>query len=249
MLRFFRQIRQRLLTQNKFSKYLLYAVGEILLVVIGILIALQINNWNEERKELRSEKQILLTLSQDFNANIVALELSIERIPAVIEKYSKVLEYSIRLDSGLTTSMKDTIMSTEWVSTNIVDGALISILDSEKLEVIRSDSLKRMLTSYPELTRHFKGLESDLKDYVVDVQRPIVRSYLTLADLLLDDPRFDEFKQKSFNSDYEGLLRDKEYINIIMGVRSINHVLLRQSMELLERTKKISQVIDHELKR
>ena len=55
MLRFFRQIRQRLLpiaigTDNKFSKYLLYAVGEILLVVIGILVALQIDNWNEERK-------------------------------------------------------------------------------------------------------------------------------------------------------------------------------------------------------
>lgn len=51
MFRFFRQIRQRLLTDNKFSKYLLYAVGEILLVVIGILIALQIDNANEYSKQ------------------------------------------------------------------------------------------------------------------------------------------------------------------------------------------------------
>ncbi|MBC2840096.1 DUF6090 family protein [Robiginitalea sp. SC105] len=50
MLRFFRRLRQRLLTDNKFSKYLLYAVGEILLVVIGILIAFQVDSWNEERK-------------------------------------------------------------------------------------------------------------------------------------------------------------------------------------------------------
>lgn len=50
MIKFFRQIRQRLLAQSKFSKYLLYAIGEIVLVVIGILIALQINNWNESRK-------------------------------------------------------------------------------------------------------------------------------------------------------------------------------------------------------
>ena len=49
MIKFFRKIRQKLLTQNKFSKYLLYAVGEIVLVVIGILIALQINNWNQDR--------------------------------------------------------------------------------------------------------------------------------------------------------------------------------------------------------
>jgi len=50
MINFFRKIRQRLLTENKFSKYLLYGIGEIILVVIGILIALSINNWNEDRK-------------------------------------------------------------------------------------------------------------------------------------------------------------------------------------------------------
>jgi len=50
MIKFFRKIRQRLLTENKFSKYLLYAIGEIILVVIGILIALSINNWNEDNK-------------------------------------------------------------------------------------------------------------------------------------------------------------------------------------------------------
>ena len=58
MLHFFRQIRQRLLTDNKFSKYLLYAVGEILLVVIGILIALQIDTWNETRKARIQESKI-----------------------------------------------------------------------------------------------------------------------------------------------------------------------------------------------
>ena len=51
MIKFFRHFRQRLLSENKFSKYLVYAMGEIILVVIGILIALQINNWNESRKE------------------------------------------------------------------------------------------------------------------------------------------------------------------------------------------------------
>ena len=50
MLRFFRKIRQGLLPDNKFSKYLLYAIGEILLVVIGILIALQVSNWNEKMR-------------------------------------------------------------------------------------------------------------------------------------------------------------------------------------------------------
>lgn len=49
MIKFFRKIRQKLLTENKFSKYLIYAIGEIILVVIGILIALQLNNWNTDK--------------------------------------------------------------------------------------------------------------------------------------------------------------------------------------------------------
>jgi len=63
MIKFFRKIRQKLLSENKFSKYLLYAIGEIVLVVIGILIALSINNWNEERKSnnlLQKYKQSII---------------------------------------------------------------------------------------------------------------------------------------------------------------------------------------------
>ena len=56
MIKFFRHIRKKLLSENKFSKYLLYAIGEIILVVIGILIALQINYWNDERKNRAYEQ-------------------------------------------------------------------------------------------------------------------------------------------------------------------------------------------------
>jgi hypothetical protein len=66
MIKFFRKIRQRLLTENKFSKYLIYAIGEIILVVIGILIALSINNWNDYRKERNEEKIVLVALLQEF---------------------------------------------------------------------------------------------------------------------------------------------------------------------------------------
>ena len=51
MINFFRKIRKQLANENKFQKYFRYAFGEILLVVIGILIALQVNNWNENRKQ------------------------------------------------------------------------------------------------------------------------------------------------------------------------------------------------------
>ena len=69
MIKFFRQIRQRLLRENRFSSYFLYAVGEIVLVVIGILIALQINNWNEERKRADTADALLHDLYDELAAN------------------------------------------------------------------------------------------------------------------------------------------------------------------------------------
>ncbi len=56
MIKFFRNIRQKSINENKTIKYLKYAIGEIILVVIGILIALQVNNWNEQRKENNLEQ-------------------------------------------------------------------------------------------------------------------------------------------------------------------------------------------------
>ena len=77
MLTFFKRIRKGLLGEGVSSKYFLYAVGEIVLVVIGILIALQINNWNQWRKDRVKEKAILLSLEENLENNIQSLELDI----------------------------------------------------------------------------------------------------------------------------------------------------------------------------
>jgi len=69
MIRFFRTIRKQLAAENNVAKYLRYAVGEILLVVIGILIALQINNWNEIRKERLVEIKYLINLKHDLQSD------------------------------------------------------------------------------------------------------------------------------------------------------------------------------------
>lgn len=91
MLRFFRQIRKRLLTDNKISKYLLYAIGEILLVVIGILIALQVDNWNESKKKdylfRDSVEQIFIGLKSDVEEN--------ERITRGLANQIKLIEIVI----------------------------------------------------------------------------------------------------------------------------------------------------------
>lgn len=74
MIKFFRQIRHSLINQNRTKKYLLYAIGEIILVVIGILIALQINNWNEQRKDYRSSQDYRQRILEDLQVDVNALE-------------------------------------------------------------------------------------------------------------------------------------------------------------------------------
>ncbi len=81
MIKFFRKIRQRLLTENKFSKYLLYAVGEIILVIIGILFALQINNWNNEKNDIKDLKDNFTFLIEDLEKDKIQLtKLKEERL-------------------------------------------------------------------------------------------------------------------------------------------------------------------------
>ena len=75
MLRFFRKVRLQLLPEHKSTKYLKYAVGEILLVVLGILIALQINNWNESRQQLSEERKILSRMVLELDLNIQRMQL------------------------------------------------------------------------------------------------------------------------------------------------------------------------------
>ena len=79
MIKFFRKIRQNLLSEGKTGKYLKYAFGEIILVVIGILIALQINNWNQNSKERNVEQEYLVSLNEEFNYNLIELEKMIKR--------------------------------------------------------------------------------------------------------------------------------------------------------------------------
>jgi hypothetical protein len=87
MIKFFRKIRQNLLSVGNTGKYLTYAIGEIILVVIGILIALSINNWNESRKQSISENEFITSVKNDLKQDKAFIQLIIEIIEPRIEAY------------------------------------------------------------------------------------------------------------------------------------------------------------------
>ena len=84
MIQFFRKIRRVLLNENKFTKYLLYAMGEISLVVIGILLALQINSWNEQQKRVKLAREYLINISYDLKKDTSDFQKSIKLINETI---------------------------------------------------------------------------------------------------------------------------------------------------------------------
>jgi hypothetical protein len=106
MLTLFKKIRKSILDTSSTGKYLAYAMGEIALVIIGILIALQINNWNEERKLQQKEKELLISLKSDMEGTLEKLEginhyndLTLKNYKEIVEFLLSDREYYPRLDT------------------------------------------------------------------------------------------------------------------------------------------------------
>ncbi|WP_426429581.1 DUF6090 family protein [Winogradskyella sp. HB-48] len=97
MIQFLRKIRQKLLVENKLNKYLIYAIGEIVLVVIGILIALQINNWNERKKLKNHERELLTHVLEDIAQDSLTIVNVMDLRDKIMEVHQSVFDYTKNL--------------------------------------------------------------------------------------------------------------------------------------------------------
>ena len=149
MIKFFRKIRQNLLSEGKTGKYLKYAIGEIILVVIGILIALQINNWNERLKTEMWEEQFLIDLENELNNDLVQLTEAYTNQKRKGDNFRAVLELipkSSRADKDKIDSLYKTARTgnqTFFPTTGVYNSAM----SAGKIENIKSDSLKYAITN------------------------------------------------------------------------------------------------------
>ncbi len=152
MIKFFRRIRQRLLSENKFSNYFLYAIGEIILVVIGILIALQINNWNDIRKNQNYEREILFLINQNLKNDSIALSTELYKSKESNELTNRLLEqvrlgnYSDSLNNWL-----GKIISFERFK---AQSSAFEVLKSKGIDVISDNELQLALISYYDENIH-----------------------------------------------------------------------------------------------
>lgn len=208
--------------QNKVRTYLLYALGEITLVVFGILIALQINNWNEKRKILNSEQEILENLKSELITNREGIE---EYHKIHLNEYRDGI-YLLNLFgkdiSKVPVSRLDSLLSNiegNWTF-EASDGYIKSLISSGKIDHIQNTELKSMLTS-------FEGYVIDATQENIPVQRllhenfwPAVDGKLSALNRLRSYEEFEDFPSGTYSSDYEWFFSDREMEDLVANIIS-----------------------------
>lgn len=211
MIKLFRKIRQNLLSEGKTGRYLKYAFGEIVLVVIGILIALQINNWNIERKNALKETYYLnsiqtsIQLSQNELNRVIhdAKEISSSAGTLFLiiahKKYDQLEGYT--LDSLMSSARDYSLIS-------LNDAGIQEILNTGSLDIIQDERIRIILASWDERIHKIKKFEAeteyishDYNDFVndfIDIKRYISDSLASIVipekrEALLNDPHFGNY--------------------------------------------------------
>lgn len=237
MVTFLRKIRMQLLTENKTGRYLKYALGEILLVVIGILIALQINTWNEDRKNGIREMQLLTELKTNLQINIQNLENDIESqvksaatIDYLIEHLSNRRPYK--------DSLEYFFYEADYAPDVVLSASAFETLKSTGLELIQTDSLRSAIINlfeidYPTLMQETKRLE----DQVWSV---------TIVPLYQKHFRIENIVQYVVN-DYTALLDDKEFTNMLSFRGSLRKSSTIHKMKAIDQTQEVLALLDKEL--
>ena len=159
--------------QNKTGKYLKYAIGEIVLVVIGILIALSINNWNTNRLNKIQETSILYQIQEEYFGKLEELNQKVAIRNLMIESSYKILEninqenYSLPIDS-LNIYLGQSILTPTYDASNAVTEEL---LNSGKLYLIKNNSLRKLISEW-----------SGQLEKLIEEEQYLVNTYLSSMD-------------------------------------------------------------------
>jgi len=240
MIKFFRKIRQKLLSENKISKYVLYAIGEIILVVIGILIALQINNWNEARKLKDAEIKLLYNFETSIKSDIESFDYYIEEYRTIhnsIDILKKHMETNLSYNDSLNFHF---LNSTAYWATRI-DQGVFSTLSSADLNLISNDNLKEQIVSYYTFAK--TNFDMKISKYSKIIDNASENLFSTRFDGL-----WNTTERAMIPHDFEALKKDKEYKYFINSLNQQIFWLVEEPLTNADKkAKNLLQLIDEEL--
>ena len=199
MIKFFRKIRQNLLSEGKTGKYFKYAIGEIILVVIGILIALQINNWNDNRIKQKKESNFITQIHQEFLLNRAELDTKRYYHLKGYKNANKILSMlPINADTVNLDSLSNYIVGTldHWTF-NPQQSSINSLSSTSSFDIISNSELRALLESWDDLVSDYQEEELTSKRYSHDYYLPYLRQNIAFKNfakpdkLILKDPKID----------------------------------------------------------
>jgi hypothetical protein len=159
-----------MLTENKFSKYLIYAIGEIILVVIGILIALQVNNWNEQRKLDAQEIIYLNRLKKELESDVAYFEIQIQEGNEVI---SSALQFINQMYQTQNSEEEVTALTNKFNPRTerliLQNSTYEEMKSSGKLGIITDDSLRNQINDFYRTSQHSIRIMDDYNDLTIDI--------------------------------------------------------------------------------
>lgn len=238
MISFFRKIRQKLLTQNRVTQYLIYALGEITLVMIGILLALQVNNWNEGRKELKEEEKILMNLNAEFKVNLDQLNSNLAQTDTARFASKKLLNLMSNTNTrnysskGIDTLLRKSITNPAWFPSSL---SLADLINSGKITKLNNTSLRQLINSYNnnlDEIMSYEKLNAKAFDFYLDYIK--VNGNLRKIDDVLND---DLVGESLFKRDNAPLLKQVEFENalddyyVFLGQRAL---LYQKAAEIIQ---------------
>ncbi|ADV51265.1 hypothetical protein Celal_4021 [Cellulophaga algicola DSM 14237] len=247
-MKLFRKLRRNLIALGKVKSYIIYALGEIVLIVIGILIAWKIGDLNEIRKNNIVEQKVYESLNEELNTNLRILNGLVAEYPRAIVRLENTLNYVGYTEDKITQGTKDTIINVVDKEVSLLDGAINSIINTTKFEFIDSADLKDLIIMYPNKIQNFKEQDAKIKLIVANRLKPVLEKYISLADMLPNnDPKYDNIWKYGAKSDYVGLLSDKEYQNSIIDRMLQTQIQFDHAKSLRSKTKILINVLAEEL--
>ena len=249
MMKFFNHIRRKLAAENKVMAYLRYAIGEILLVVIGILIALQINSWNQSRLESIDEKIILSNLHDEFINNKIELKKSIQIYEGAMQGNKMLMSLIGSDEAKLQKYNLDSLFFESLPSTKIIfsDNAIKNIIQSGRLNIIKDPKIVHLMYEWEALAILIKERENTLQSWINNQLMPYISDYVSFKEI--DNYGNMPWGGKSkLKSNYSKLFKQLKYENILDNVlwyHNKNLTSLKEADDLIEKIIDVTMEYSH----
>lgn len=259
MLFFLRKIRQKLLTENKITGYLLYAIGEIALVVVGILIALQVNSWQEQKKNRLTEITVLQNIQKDLQSDTTDIIFNLRYHGLFLENEKKLLNYlqgSKQIDLNQV-SIENALGSPLFVALH--EASFVNLQNND-LGIISNNNLKQEISRhYDFFVRTIRALENEKITYeTYPTKLPYFLKHFKLDSGYSILSNEDLISKNFYNPDLERselkvnnaneLVKDEPFKIILAESILIRQVKIGFYQDFLNRTKELNKLIDQELR-